>query len=244
MGKAEITDICWVDLETTGLDPHEHDILEIGIVITDKDLAQKCGFQSLILPTRINWRSNMDEYVFKMHTENGLLEELARVEDSDQADFWSPKNVGDQIDAFWCQHVGEEIKLPMAGNSIGSFDRPWAKARVPDLHRHLTHRNIDASSFLEVIKRWYPDIELPEKTNTQHRVMGDLQNAIDMLKWVRETMFIADPQALPVYRIGDKVEVPGLCCGTVSFSQDGHVSVQLDEGLGEWVGEAVKLRKK
>ncbi len=63
---------------------------------------------------------------------------------------------------------------------------------MPEVNDRFTYRNIDVSIFKELIARWYPDVEMPEKQNATHRVMGDIQNSIDLLKWVRENMFPED----------------------------------------------------
>lgn len=43
-------DLAWVDLETTGLDPLEHEIIEIAIIRTDWRLNELRRFHALVMP--------------------------------------------------------------------------------------------------------------------------------------------------------------------------------------------------
>ena len=46
--------IVWIDLEMTGLDIHEHTIVEVAALITDADLKVR-GWMWSCMPARKNW---------------------------------------------------------------------------------------------------------------------------------------------------------------------------------------------
>lgn len=54
-----MSNLAWIDLETTGLDPDVHDILEIGIIITDRELnevaRESWSISATPYPERVTW---------------------------------------------------------------------------------------------------------------------------------------------------------------------------------------------
>ena len=66
--------LIWVDLEMTGLNPDQHHILEIAIVITNQDLKIIDDHFDLVIKQPIENLNLMDDYVKELHTKNGLLE--------------------------------------------------------------------------------------------------------------------------------------------------------------------------
>jgi oligoribonuclease len=58
---------------------------------------------------------------------------------------------------------------------------------MPKLEAYLHYRNIDVSSFKEVIRRWYPKgPELPRKKES-HRALDDIRESINELRFYRDT---------------------------------------------------------
>jgi hypothetical protein len=66
--------ILWVDLETTGTDETEDDIIEVGAILTDFDLEVIRMFSAVSRPSDHAYKRMMENKVVrKMHTDNGLL---------------------------------------------------------------------------------------------------------------------------------------------------------------------------
>lgn len=74
---------CFLDTETTGLDENIDEILEIAWVFTDDRFNMASAPQTYLIDLdetcwAVAWsRINDNEYVKKMHTDNGLLADLA-----------------------------------------------------------------------------------------------------------------------------------------------------------------------
>lgn len=56
---------------------------------------------------------------------------------------------------------------------------------MPLVDNYLHYRNVDVSSFKEMIKRWYPEGETYAKQNT-HQALDDIRESIGELKFYRE----------------------------------------------------------
>ena len=67
--------IVWIDVETTGLDFKKEALLELAVVITDKDLNILDSYSNLIKTPKRKLR-RMNEYVLKMHTDSELIEDI------------------------------------------------------------------------------------------------------------------------------------------------------------------------
>lgn len=163
--------ILWVDVETTGLDPAKHDLLEVGLCLTDDRLhpvAETCvlGYA----PVTADY---IHPEVIAMHDGNGLwrgCRERGR-------DLFENEEF---LIRWFRAHVGDE-SVPMGGSTI-SFDRAWLKAKMPRLEALFHYRNIDVSTLKELNKRfhWMPEWEGDRDI---HRALPDIEDTISELKW-------------------------------------------------------------
>ena len=167
--------IVWSDLETTGLAPEWDQILEVGFVITNADLEPQGTYQSVV-----SWPElvSMDEVVYRMHTDSGLLPLVQNHEGK-------PLHVIDEEVAAFFLANGVTDKSPLAGSTI-HFDRSFLRQHLQLAHGMLHYRNIDVSSLRELIKRWAPE-ELYTKGDA-HRAMPDCLDSIRQLRHYRKVM--------------------------------------------------------
>lgn len=177
--------IVWVDCEMTGLDLGVDEICEIAVVVTDSDLNElDPGLQLVVKPSDAAMQ-NMGEFVTKMHTDSGLLEEIPQGISLAEAEA--------AVLSYLKQWVLAERTAPLAGNSIGT-DRMFLNRQMPNLDGYLHYRNIDVSSIKELTRRWYPRVyfQLPKKTGN-HRALADIKESIQELRYYRGTVLIAPP---------------------------------------------------
>lgn len=180
--------IC-LDIEITGLNPQVDKILEIAVCVTDDALNAKAPRQEIMTYSEVVHHEVatlvMDDVVREMHTKNGLLDEVARSP-------WSLDDVACKMIAYLQDplHGIAPKTEPMCGSTI-SFDRAFLKAQAPRLEAFFHYRNIDVSSFKEVVKRWYPACTTvtPLPGEKRHRAGGDVLDSIRELAHYRATVF-------------------------------------------------------
>jgi oligoribonuclease len=167
-----------LDLAMTGLDVTRHVIVEIAALVTDDDRAPVDDGIDLVIHQPQSALAEMDDFVRKMHTKSGLLDQIA-------ASTLSLADAGAQALAYVRTHVPEGSS-PLCGNSIG-VDRRFLDHQLPELDRYLHYRSIDVSSFKELCRRWYPAVykKRPDKTET-HRALADVHESIAELRYYRE----------------------------------------------------------
>lgn len=136
----------WVDLETTGLDEIENPIIEIGLVITE--IAPPCreldSFEAVILPADPEWEMTLNDQVHRMHTVNGLLEDV-------HAKGRSIRDVEHEILALLMKY-GRPHNYMLAGSGVGHFDRRFIKAQMPGFDKWLQHPAMDVGVIRRMLK--------------------------------------------------------------------------------------------
>ena len=72
--------LVWLDLEMTGLDPHENTIIEIATIVTEGNLEIVAEGPSLAISQPEEELDKMDEWNQTHHTENGLIDRVGTIE--------------------------------------------------------------------------------------------------------------------------------------------------------------------
>lgn len=178
-------ELVWIDCEMTGLDLERDALIEVAVLVTDKDLnVLGEGVDVLIKPTD-EQLAGMTDFVREMHTRSGLLDALAGGTTMEEA----TRTVLDYVREF----VPTARKAPLAGNTIGT-DRAFLARDMPELEAHVHYRNVDVSSLKELARRWFPRVlyQAPAKQGN-HRALADIQESIEELRYYREAMFVAAP---------------------------------------------------
>lgn len=162
----------WVDVETTGLDVEWDALLEVAVVLTDSDLEPHAAYTSVVhypvLPP-------MAPIVQEMHTSSGLIHEVT--------------NGGallSQISEDICSLLtaqGVVNRSPLCGSTV-HFDRAFIKRFLPQVHSLLHYRNVDVSSFKELVMRWCPEEQQWTKKD-RHRALPDIYDSIKELQHYR-----------------------------------------------------------
>ena len=171
-----------MDLEMTGLDPATEVIVEIATLITDDELNVIAEGPDLVIHQPETMLVAMDPFVVQMHTSSGLLTAI-------RESTITLAQAGAQTLEFIKKHVPEPRTIPLCGNSIGT-DRRFLSKYLPEIENYLHYRSVDVSTIKELVKRWYPGLEIsrPAKAGA-HRALDDVQESIRELKFYRENVF-------------------------------------------------------
>jgi len=175
----DTSNLVWLDLEMSGLDPDNDVILEIATIVTGPDLEILAEGPCLVIHHPDEILEGMDEWNTKHHGESGLTERV-RNSDIDTAEAEA------RTLAFLREHVDPQ-SAPLCGNSIGQ-DRRFLYRYMPELSDFLHYRNVDVSSIKELVLRWYEEIEPPHKEG-RHRALDDIRESIDELRYYRKHVF-------------------------------------------------------
>jgi oligoribonuclease len=119
----------WIDLETTGLDPTKHTILEVAAVITNDDLEILEEYSEIIKP---DGDLTFGQAALGMHMESELLNKL--------------KSGTCITDVLCAKHFPNRTDIVLFGNTIG-FDRKFIDRHMPSFASFLHYRMVDVSSF-------------------------------------------------------------------------------------------------
>ena len=177
--------MCWVDLETTGLEAMDEVPLEVGIKLTD-DEGFVIGENSWLVHDDTHqfnekiMRAAAHEIVGPMHEKSGLWRDL----DNREMNVYASVYQTDKMLVKWMEDQGAPKGLPMVGNSIGSLDRPFCLVHFYEFNNYLGYRNIDMSTLKELCKRHNPVLYgnlLPiigTKADAKHRVLDDIDASI------------------------------------------------------------------
>jgi len=184
LGRYAARMLVWMDLEMTGLDHTSDVIVEIATLITDDELEIIAEGPDLVVHATGEQLAAMDPFVVEMHTRSGLLDQI-------RASAITLEEAGAATLAFIKEHVPEERSVPLCGNSIGT-DRRFLDAYLPDIENYLHYRSIDVSSVKELVKRWYPDVDVSRpRGQGSHRALDDIRASIAEMVYYRDTVFVA-----------------------------------------------------
>lgn len=175
--------LCWIDLETTGLNSMQDIPLEVGIILTDIRLNEFARESWLCTVRDFIWEPT-DPFVLEMHTKNGLLEEMNNV----VGQYISYTTIDEEIEDWLIKQLTlqyglterQNLVIHPAGSSV-HFDLDFIRKRFPSFYRQLHHRHYDVSS----IKMFYQTLlgAYDPGPIDDHRALADLDNDI---AWIRQ----------------------------------------------------------
>ncbi len=172
--------LIWIDLEMTGLDTDNDQIIEIATIVTDAQLNILAEGPVLVVHQPDRVMNAMDEWNTRQHGQSGLTERVRR-------STLSTAEVEKQTLEFLAKWV-DAGKSPMAGNSICQ-DRRFLHRLMPDLEKYFHYRNLDVSSIKELARRWRPELMEGLKKEATHLALDDIRDSIRELKYYREYFF-------------------------------------------------------
>ncbi|MCL1979947.1 MAG: oligoribonuclease [Proteobacteria bacterium] len=166
------SNLVWIDLEMTGLNPSADRILEVATVVTTSrlDILAEGPVIAIHQPEEV--LSAMDAWNRKHHRESGLLKRV-------RMSPYTCRRAELETLEFMKQWVEHRVS-PMCGNSVW-HDRRFLARFMPELEHYFHYRNIDVSTLKELVQRWAP--ELPRFTKEcRHLAHDDIRESIAELK--------------------------------------------------------------
>jgi len=174
---ARETNLIWIDLEMTGLDPEKERIIEIATIVTDSNLNTLAEGPVIAIHQTDELMNSMDEWCTKTHAGNGLT---ARV----KASTTSEREAELATLAFVKEHVDAGCS-PICGNTIGQ-DRRFLVKYMAEFEAFFHYRNLDVSTLKVLASLWNPNaLEGFKKQNT-HLALDDIRESIGELQHYRE----------------------------------------------------------
>ncbi len=171
--------LCWLDLEMTGLDPAEHVILQAALIVTNAALEPLEEINIDI------WQpeealAKMVPFVRDMHEKTGLTKRVR----ASRVDVYAAEKALMERVSGWCSYPAI-----LAGNSIGQ-DKKFVDRWMPGLSGYLSYRLVDVSSIKVLARLWVGESALYQKPEAgEHDALVDIKNSIAELSHYRKTLF-------------------------------------------------------
>jgi oligoribonuclease len=174
------TNLIWIDLEMTGLDPQKDRIIEMATIVTDSQLNILAEGPVFAVHQSNALLDGMDAWNTKQHHGSGLVK---RVQESTVTEAEAEAATL----AFLKQYVPAG-KSPMCGNSVYQ-DRRFLYLYMPVLERFFHYRLLDVSTLKELALRWAPRVYSGLQKESKHLALSDIRDSIDELKYYRQHLF-------------------------------------------------------
>lgn len=171
------TNLIWIDLEMTGLDPEVDRIIEIATLVTDANLNILAEGPVIAVHQSDEQLSLMDEWNVRTHTGSGLVDRV-------KASTIDDATAAQKTIEFLQQWVPAGVS-PICGNSVGQ-DRRFLFRYMPELEKYFHYRYLDVSTLKELARRWKPEILPGFKKQGTHQALDDIRESIAELAYYRE----------------------------------------------------------
>jgi len=161
-----------LDIETTGLDKQNDQVLEIALVVLDRATFEEIEcFETVVRPQAS--LADIGYFVRDMHTRSGLFAEI---------EFGTGLSLRDALDRVR-DITSQYPQSLLLGRNVGSFDRAFLETKRPGVLDALHYRCLDLSALLLFWKIYDPTKldGLPKPADT-HRAMADVRGDIALLR--------------------------------------------------------------
>ena len=171
------SNLIWVDMEMSGLNPETDRVLEVAVVVTDTHLNTLGEGPVMVVHQPETVLEAMDSWNRSAHAKSGLVDRV-------RASALSEAEVEQRLVGFLEQFVPPGVS-PMCGNSVHQ-DRRFMVSYLPRLEAFFHYRNLDVSTLKELMKRWKPELAPGFAKHGKHEALADIYESIEELKYYRE----------------------------------------------------------
>jgi oligoribonuclease len=171
------SNLIWVDMEMTGLDPDRDAVIEIATIVTDTDLNTLAEGPVIAVHQSDAKLRAMDEWNTTHHTRSGLVDRV-------KASAYDEQRTAQETIDFLQQWVPAGAS-PMCGNTICQ-DRRFMARHLPELEAFFHYRNLDVSTLKILMQRWRPELEAGFVKTATHLALDDIRESINEMRYYRE----------------------------------------------------------
>lgn len=172
------SNLAFLDLEMTGLDPERDVIIQAALIVTNRDLEP---LDEICLDI---WQpdealARMSPFVRDMHDKNGLIERVR----ASRVDLR-------EAERRLLSRIAARCTFPavLCGNSIW-VDRGFINRYMPGLAGYLHYRMIDVTTVRLLAERWHgPSSTFQKSAQGEHDALVDIRNSIAELRHYRALM--------------------------------------------------------
>lgn len=175
-----IASLVWLDFEFDTSDNSKAQILEIGGVITDRELRYLGDPFSCVVRPPYFHADSMPKPVFEMHRQSGLLDDVQSSVLSNEA--------AEKLCNEWIENIAADVKLVHCGYYL-QLDREVVARVMPQLYSRLGYRQLDLRSLEEAADAWTFSGRFSRPKNRSHRALQDVFDAIELARAYRSAFF-------------------------------------------------------
>jgi oligoribonuclease len=173
--------LIWIDLEMTGLDPATDRIIELAVVVTDRNLSIIADGPAIAVHQSDEVLNGMDEWNQTHHGESGLIDRVS-------ASTYNEAQAEAEIIDFLKQYIDRNYS-PMCGNSICQ-DRRFLANYMQELEAFFHYRNLDVTTVKILCNAWNRDLSSQHTKHAAHTALSDVYDSINELRFFKERFFI------------------------------------------------------
>jgi oligoribonuclease len=171
------SNLIWVDMEMTGLDPDRDAVIEIATIVTDTHLNTLAEGPVIAVHQSDARLQAMDEWNTEQHNRSGLVERV-------KASVYDEQRAQQETIEFLQQWVPPRSS-PMCGNTICQ-DRRFMARHLPLLEAYFHYRNLDVTTLKILMQRWRPELESGLVKTGTHLALDDIRESIKEMRYYRE----------------------------------------------------------
>ena len=175
--RKNASNLVWLDLEMTGLEPDRDRVIEIATIVTNAQLEGLAEGPVIAIHQPAEVLDAMDEWNRSHHGSSGLCQRVLESQHDEQS-------ATRETIAFLQQFV-DAGQSPMCGNSICQ-DRRFMARHMPELEAFFHYRNLDVSTLKELVRRWKPELLDGFVKKGAHLALDDIRDSIAELVYYRE----------------------------------------------------------